>query len=113
MSAAREDQAESAGPAGPADPALVSDLTTVLVKTLRALGQAGQPDQALPLAASAWSRLRAEHPEQAERVNGTMHYLARRPDSAPVTGRRSADDSAPNSWVTDERATGRQTHGQR
>src|SRR5699024_12302628 len=96
-----------------AEPALVNDLTTVLVKTLRALGQAGQPDQALPLAASAWSRLRVEHPEQAERVNGTMHYLARRPESAPVTGSRSADDSAPNSWVTDERATGRQTHGQR
>lgn len=88
MSAATGDHAEPVGPAGPADPALVSDLTTVLVKTLRALGQAGQPDQALPLAASAWSRLRAEHPEQAERVNGTMHYLARRPDSAPVTGRR-------------------------
>jgi len=102
-----------------AEPALVHDLTTVLVKTLRALGQAGQPDQALPLAASAWSRLRAEHPEQAERVNGTMHYLARRPDSAPVTGSRSADAPATNSWaatnssVTDERDTGRQAHGQR
>ncbi|WP_040653315.1 hypothetical protein [Ruania albidiflava] len=89
MSATTENQAGQAGPAGQAghaDPVLVGDLTTVLVKTLRALGQAGQPDQALPLAATAWSRLRAAHPEQAERINGTMHYLARRPDSAPVTG---------------------------
>lgn len=65
---------------------VVAELTTVLVKTLRALGQAGQPDRALPLAASAWSVLRRRDAEQAERVNGTMHYLARRPDSAPVAG---------------------------
>ena len=78
----------------PVEEDLVADLTTVLVKALRALGQAGQPDRALPLAASAWSLLRRQDPEQAERVNRTMHYLARRPESAPVASHHAGPDAA-------------------
>jgi hypothetical protein len=52
----------------------------VLVKTLRALGQAGQPDTANRLAARAWWVLRERRPREAERINGAMHYLARLPE---------------------------------
>lgn len=79
------------------DDALAASLTTLLVKTLRALGQAGQPDEGLRLAGQAWSQLRHEHPAQAERINGTMHYLARLPTSAPVGTHRGdgeKDESA-------------------
>ena len=60
----------------------------VLLKALRALGKAGRPDEASRLAASAWSVLRHEHPREAERVNGLMHWLARLPveDDAPPIG---------------------------
>lgn len=53
--------------------------TDVLVKTLRALGQAGHPDTASRLAAKAWWALRETRPREAERVNGAMHFLARLP----------------------------------
>lgn len=71
--------------AGP-DDALVPTVD-VLLRTLRALGDAGQPDAANRLAARAWLALRDAHPRQAERVNGAMHYLARLPqEPALVTG---------------------------
>lgn len=53
--------------------------TDVLVKTLRALGQAGDPETANRLAAKAWWALREARPREAERVNGAMHFLARLP----------------------------------
>lgn len=61
--------------------------TDVLVKTLRALGQAGDPETANRLAAKAWWALRDVRPREAERINGAMHYLARLPEgptAAPV-----------------------------
>lgn len=67
--------------------------TTVgfLIKTLRALGHRGDPDAANRLAAQAWLALRDDHPHQAERLNGAMHYLVRLPqrpdlesDSSPT-----------------------------
>jgi hypothetical protein len=58
----------------------IADTTDVLVKALRALGQAGHPDAASRLAAKAWWTLRDQHPRQAEQVNGAMHYLARLPE---------------------------------
>ncbi|MEO7131242.1 MAG: hypothetical protein ABIZ07_07695 [Dermatophilaceae bacterium] len=58
---------------------IVVDLTDVLVKTLRALGQAGHPDEANRLAARAWWILRDAHPREAERINGAMHFLSRLP----------------------------------
>jgi hypothetical protein len=58
---------------------VVTATTDVLVKALRALGQAGHPDAASRLAAKAWWALRDQHPRQAERIIGAMHYLARLP----------------------------------
>ena len=57
----------------------LAEMTDVLVKALRALGQAGHPDAASRLAAKAWWALRGTRPREAERVNGAMHYLARLP----------------------------------
>jgi len=51
----------------------------VLTRALRRLGQAGYPDDANRLAARAWSAIRHHRPSDAERLNGTMHYLARLP----------------------------------
>ncbi|MEU5990055.1 DUF2249 domain-containing protein [Spirillospora sp. NPDC047418] len=61
-------------------PEPVAALTRLLSRAVRALGQAGRPDQASRLAADAWSALRHEHPAEAERINGVMHYLARLPE---------------------------------
>ena len=65
----------------------VVETTDVLVKTLRALGNAGHPDAASRLAAKAWWALRTTRPREAERVNGVMHFLARlpsEPDAQPT-----------------------------
>lgn len=59
--------------------AALAGTTDVLVKALRALGQAGKPDAASRLAAKAWWALRDVSPREAERVNGAMHFLARLP----------------------------------
>lgn len=64
------------------DPALEGALVAtsdVLIKSLRALGQAGHPDAASQLAAKAWWALRDVNPREAERINGVMHFLARMP----------------------------------
>ncbi len=53
------------------------DLLPLFVKALRRLGQVGYPDDANRIAARAWSLLRHDDPVGAERINGTMHYLAR------------------------------------
>lgn len=55
---------------------LVTGMTDLLVKAVRALGAAGEPETASRLAGNAWWVLK-DWPRQAERVNGTMHYLAR------------------------------------
>lgn len=49
------------------------------IRALRALGEAGRPDEASRIAAQGWSALRHSDPQTAERLNGTMHYLARLP----------------------------------
>ena len=71
---------------------LVAELTAVLAKSLRALGNAGQPDEASRLGADGWSLLRHDHPREAEKINGTMHYLARLPGS-PSSGELAQADS--------------------
>lgn len=53
------------------------ELTTILREALVALGRAGRPQEANRLAARAWSLLRGPAPEQAKRINRTMHALAR------------------------------------
>ena len=57
--------------------AVVDALTRILARTCRELGKAGQPSTASQLAAEGWSRLRISYPDNAERLNGAMHYLAR------------------------------------
>lgn len=53
------------------------DLVMLFTKALRKLGEAGQPEEASMLGAQAWWALKDSDPRGAERVNGTMHYLAR------------------------------------
>ncbi|WP_152186949.1 hypothetical protein [Segeticoccus rhizosphaerae] len=82
-------------PAG-TPPADSERLLRVLIRALRGLGEAGDPDQASRLAARAWSEVRHSNPAAAERLNGTMHYLARLPDptNTPHLG-HSAPDRTP------------------
>ena len=70
-------QAATEVPSAESNSALVDALTRVLAKACRELGNAGHPSEASRLAAEGWSLLRATYPEQAERINGAMHYLAR------------------------------------
>lgn len=65
-----------------ADP--TRELTRVLVRALRALGEAGQPVRASTLAAAGWAALRHERPVDAERLTGLLHYLARLPEGSDV-----------------------------
>ncbi len=59
------------------DASLVDALTRVLARACRQLGNAGHPSDALRLAAEGWSLLRHRFPDDAERLNGAMHYLSR------------------------------------
>lgn len=56
-------------------------LLQVLTRALRRLGQVGHPEDANRLAARAWSSIRHAHPDEAERLNGAMHYLSRLPST--------------------------------
>ena len=60
-----------------ADASLVDALTRILARACRQLGNAGHPSDSARLAAEAWSLLRHRFPDDAERINGTMHYLSR------------------------------------
>lgn len=55
----------------------VTALTRLTVQALRLAGPAGAEarDKACRLAAEAWSLLREDYPEEAERMNGVLHYL--------------------------------------
>lgn len=57
-------------------------LNALFDEALRALGAAGQADAACELAAKGWSLLRHRFPREAERLNGTLHYLTRAPKAA-------------------------------
>lgn len=57
--------------------ALIAPLNKILVRALRALGDAGEKDAACKLAADGWALLRAADPQEAERLNGALHYLTR------------------------------------
>lgn len=54
---------------------VTKNLINVLRKSLRLLGENGPNDEACLLAAEAWSVLRHQHPKEAERFNGLLHYL--------------------------------------
>jgi hypothetical protein len=66
-------------------PDVVDGLTRVLAKACRRLGDAGHPEDAAALAAQGWALVRQVHPAQAERLDGTMHYLARLESSPNAT----------------------------
>lgn len=85
--------ATGAPAAGNGDPGTTTALADLLMRGLRGLGDAGQPDQASRLAASAWSLLRADHPRLADRLNGLLHYL-NRPPRDPA-GPAPVDDQPP------------------
>ena len=57
--------------------AVVNALTRILAHTCRELGKAGHPSTAAQLAAEGWSLLRDDYPDDAERLNGAMHFLSR------------------------------------
>ncbi|HET8928066.1 MAG TPA: hypothetical protein VFN24_09620 [Microbacterium sp.] len=59
-------------------------LLTALTRALRTLGEAGETDAASRIAARAWSEIRRTDPAGAERLNGTLHYLARLPGPSPA-----------------------------
>ncbi len=52
-------------------------LNRLLIQAVKALGDEGQTDRACRIAAEAWAALRKEWPEEAERLNGALHYLTR------------------------------------
>ena len=71
----RQPALERGGASGDAD--VIDGLTRVLAKACRQLGDAGHPKDAAALAAQGWVLVRKVHPAQADRLDGTMHYLAR------------------------------------
>ena len=52
-------------------------LNRLLIRAVRALGDSGETDLACRIAAEAWATLRKEWPDEAERLNGALHYLTR------------------------------------
>lgn len=52
-------------------------LNRLLIRAVKALGDDGQNDLACRIAAEAWATLRGERPEEAEKLNGALHYLTR------------------------------------
>src|SRR5690606_38460513 len=53
---------------------VVGTLGKLLARALRSLGDAGEREKACEFAAEAWAALRREHPKEAERMNGVLHY---------------------------------------
>lgn len=66
-------------------------LARILTRLLRVAGDAGQPQEANRLAGQAWSALRRVNPHAAQRINGSMHYLAKLEGDGGV-GLADADD---------------------
>ena len=58
----------------------VAALTALLIDAFRELGAAGHPEAASRLAGRAYSALRRDHPDHAQRINALMHRLARMTD---------------------------------
>lgn len=74
-------------------------LSRVVARATRTLGEAGHPELASRLAAEGWAAVRHMHRGSAERLTGTLHYLARlpgtdRPVPAAATPATSSFDSA-------------------
>jgi hypothetical protein len=50
-------------------------MTALLDRAVRALGRAGETDEAARIAAEAWWVLRDPAPDAARRLNATLHVL--------------------------------------
>jgi hypothetical protein len=50
-------------------------LNRLLIRPVKALGDAGEPDLACRIAAEAWATLRKESPDEVEQLNGALHYV--------------------------------------
>src|SRR5690606_34648083 len=61
-----------------ADQALTA-LNRLFDRAVRLLGDSGRTDEACRLAAEGWSLLRHVAPAEADRLNGTLHWLTRPP----------------------------------
>jgi uncharacterized protein (DUF2249 family) len=70
----------------------VRDLTAVLARAVRRLGQSGQVEEASRLAGKAYVLLMHSAPDAAEHINGVMHYLARLPQDDPTTKETTMSD---------------------
>lgn len=66
-------------------PVSVDQLGDLFVRAIRALGNAGEPDEANTLAARAWWVARDTSPRLADRINGVMHYVAALPSPPQTT----------------------------
>jgi uncharacterized protein (DUF2249 family) len=55
--------------------AALSPLNRILIRALKRMGDTGDTDAACRLAAEAWSLLRHDWPQEAQRLNGVMHNL--------------------------------------
>lgn len=56
---------------------VVVELSKLMVRTLRALGEAGpeERERACEFAGQAWALLHEDHADAAERMNGVLHFL--------------------------------------
>lgn len=86
-------------PEAPTTPPSDHDLTVLLGKALRLLGEAGRPVAASKLAGKAWwAATKAGDDKGAARINGVMHYLAKLPpevDEEPPSARTQPAEDEP------------------
>jgi uncharacterized protein (DUF2249 family) len=64
----------------------LAQLNTLFIRALKALGEAGQTDLASRLAGEGWKEIRQDHPEQAEKLNGALHWLNRSTPKSQAAG---------------------------
>lgn len=80
-------------------PPSTRDLTVLLSKALRLLGEAGRPVAASKLAGKAWwAATKVGDEAGAARINGVMHYLARLPpeiEEEPPSARTQPAENEP------------------
>lgn len=80
-------------------PEITGELAKLLLASLRALGDAGEPVRANQIAAKAWSTLRHTHPKPAHKINGLMHRLARQEDALMAASGSEAQTRAPSASI--------------
>ena len=63
-----------------------AQLNGLFIRALKALGEAGQADLASRLAGEGWKEIRQQHPDEAEKLNGALHWLNRPKRPARAAG---------------------------